>query len=70
MPATVAEPAPVVRSVRNAVTEEADEEGDDFTSVGKGGKALGITADSVFKNLQTIQESRGKKVYLPVLPSD
>lgn len=41
-----------------------DEEGEDgdFTSVGKGGKALGFTPDSVFKNLQTVQESRGKKV--------
>jgi translation initiation factor 3 subunit C len=43
---------------------EGDEEGEDgdFTSVGKGGKALGFTPDSVFKNLQAVQESRGKKV--------
>ncbi|TFK22603.1 hypothetical protein FA15DRAFT_671398 [Coprinopsis marcescibilis] len=34
---------------------------EDFTTVGKGGKALQFTADSIFKNLQAIQEARGKK---------
>ncbi|KAF8473797.1 eukaryotic translation initiation factor 3 subunit 8 N-terminus-domain-containing protein, partial [Gautieria morchelliformis] len=51
--AAVAEPAVDV--------EEEGDEGGDFTSVGKGGKALGFTPDSVFKNLQTVQESCGKK---------
>ncbi|KAF8494777.1 eukaryotic translation initiation factor 3 subunit 8 N-terminus-domain-containing protein [Gautieria morchelliformis] len=49
------------KAVKVDVEEEGDE-GGDFTSVGKGGKALGFTPDSVFKNLQTVQESRGKKV--------
>lgn len=42
--------------------EDEEREDGDFTSVGKGGKPLGFTPDSVFKNLQTVQESRGKKV--------
>jgi len=39
--------------------EQAD---DDFTTVGKGGKAMQFTAEGIFKNLQVIQEARGKKV--------
>ncbi|KAF8495846.1 eukaryotic translation initiation factor 3 subunit 8 [Gautieria morchelliformis] len=61
--AAVAEPA-VAPKQKKAVKVDVEEEGDedgDFTSVGKGGKALGFTPDSVFKNLQTVQESRGKK---------
>ncbi|KAF8492651.1 eukaryotic translation initiation factor 3 subunit 8 N-terminus-domain-containing protein [Gautieria morchelliformis] len=48
------------KAVKVDVKEEGGE-GGDFTSVGKGSKALGFTPDSVFKNLQTVQESRGKK---------
>lgn len=63
-----AEPKVVLQTKRPPKAEmdgEEDEDGD-FTSVGKGGKALGFTPDSVFKNLQAVQESRGKKVILPV----
>jgi translation initiation factor 3 subunit C len=35
---------------------------DDFTTVGKGGKVMQITSEGIFKNLQAIQEARGKKV--------
>ena len=34
---------------------------DDFTTVGKGGKVMQITSEGIFKNLQAIQEARGKK---------
>ena len=40
--------------------DEADDE--DFTTVGKGGKAMVFTSESIFQNLQLIQEARGKKV--------
>lgn len=41
----------------------AEEAGDDdFTTVGKGGKAMQFTSESIFQNLQLIQEARGKKV--------
>ncbi|EJU04439.1 eukaryotic translation initiation factor 3 subunit 8 [Dacryopinax primogenitus] len=35
--------------------------GDDFTTVGKGGKALSFTADQVLKTLASVAEARGKK---------
>ncbi|KAK0241914.1 eukaryotic translation initiation factor 3 subunit 8 N-terminus-domain-containing protein [Armillaria nabsnona] len=34
---------------------------DDFTTVGKGGKTMQFTSESIFKNLQAVQEARGKK---------
>ena len=37
---------------------------DEFTTVGKGGKAMAFTADTILKNLQAVQEARGKKVRL------
>lgn len=40
---------------------------DAFTTVGKGGKTMQFTADSIFKNLQMVQEARGKKVCTPIL---
>ena len=40
--------------------EGEDEE--DFTQVGKGGKATQYTAEGIYKSLQAIQEARGKKV--------
>ncbi|THH15475.1 hypothetical protein EW146_g5005 [Bondarzewia mesenterica] len=41
------------------IDEEANEE--DFTTVGKGGKVMQFTVDGIFKNLQLVQEARGKK---------
>jgi translation initiation factor 3 subunit C len=43
---------------------EDDEDDDEFTTVGKGGKSIQLTPESIFKNLQAIQEARGKKVRL------
>jgi translation initiation factor 3 subunit C len=34
----------------------------DFVPVGKGGKAMQFTSEGIFKNLQAVQEARGKKV--------
>ncbi|KAL6364906.1 hypothetical protein LRP88_00879 [Fusarium phalaenopsidis] len=45
--------------VEAAPTEEADDEG--FATVGKGGRTLQYTPESIFKHLRTIMESRGKK---------
>jgi hypothetical protein len=35
-------------------------------TVGKGGRALNLTSEGVFKTLKTINEGRGKKVSEPV----
>ncbi|EPS99819.1 hypothetical protein FOMPIDRAFT_1123647 [Fomitopsis schrenkii] len=53
--------APRTRRPRTDEDEEEGEEDDAFTTVGKGGKAMAFTAESIFKNLQLIQEARGKK---------
>lgn len=39
----------------------AEEEDDDFKTVGKGGRALALTPETVLKTLQTVLEARGKK---------
>ena len=44
-----------------AVAEE-EGEGEGFTSVGRGGRTVAVSAETLFKDLQAIQESRGKKV--------
>ncbi|KAG6813323.1 hypothetical protein H0H92_012136 [Tricholoma furcatifolium] len=47
---------------RRTATQTGDEAGaDDFTTVGKGGKAMQFTSEGIFKNLQAVQEARGKK---------
>ena len=49
--------------MKKSIAVEGEGEGeDDFTHVGKGGKATLYTAESIYKNLQAIQEARGKKV--------
>lgn len=35
---------------------------DQFTTVGKGGKAMQFTADAIFKTLKIVHDARGKKV--------
>lgn len=45
--------------VEAAPAQEEDDEG--FATVGKGGKALQYTPESIFKHLRGIMESRGKK---------
>lgn len=54
----------------NAVCSD-NEAIDDFTTVGKGGKVMQFTSEGIFKNLQAVQEARGKKVRskLPLLKS-
>jgi len=54
VPEVSARPAPVELSDGEAV--------DDFTTVTKSGKAMQFTAEGIFKNLQIVQEARGKKV--------
>ncbi|KII92289.1 hypothetical protein PLICRDRAFT_133788 [Plicaturopsis crispa FD-325 SS-3] len=51
------------KSKKVAQDESADEDAvdDGFTEVGKGGKAMQFSAESIFKNLQLVQEARGKK---------
>lgn len=61
--ALVSADAPAPKIKKKKVVEDGDEEGeDDFTTVGKGGKSMQFTAESIFKNLQLVQEARGKKV--------
>lgn len=48
---------------RASATAVGDEEAiDEFTTVGKGGKVVQFTSESILKNLQAVQEARGKKV--------
>lgn len=58
------EPAAKVKKVKiaDAFTSAADEMDDEgFATVGKGGRLLQFTPESIFKHLRTIMESRGKK---------
>jgi translation initiation factor 3 subunit C len=53
---------PVETSAHAPLAELSDgEAADDFTTVTKGGKTMQFTADGIFKNLQIVQEARGKK---------
>ena len=50
-------------TVKKSVTVEGEgEDEDEFTHVGKGGKATQYTAEGIYMTLQAIQEARGKKV--------
>lgn len=54
--------APKAKKAKKPTAESDEEEDvDAFTTVGKGGKTMQFTADSIFKNLQMVQEARGKK---------
>ncbi|KAH7913883.1 eukaryotic translation initiation factor 3 subunit 8 N-terminus-domain-containing protein [Hygrophoropsis aurantiaca] len=59
------EAAPVkAKKVKKANLSESEDEGpedDRFTTVGKGGKAMQFTTDSIFKTLKLVNEARGKK---------
>lgn len=50
---------PRFKDTFNDATEDVG--GDEFTEVGRGGKVLQYTPESIFKHLRTIMESRGKK---------
>jgi translation initiation factor 3 subunit C len=52
----------VRRERQRAVGSDDEEGGQDFTQVGRGGRAMHFTADGIYKNLQLVQEARGKKV--------
>lgn len=56
--------APTPKRKPKVAVDEADDD-DDFTTVGKGGKAMNFTAEGIFKDLHTIQEARGRKVCTP-----
>ncbi|KAI5454192.1 Translation initiation factor 3 subunit c [Naganishia albida] len=52
------------RATRKAAADAAAGEGtqaEDFMTVGRGGRALNLTSEGVFKTLKSIMESRGKK---------
>lgn len=51
--------APKAKKSKKAA--ENEDEDDEFTTVGKGGKTVQYTSEGIFKNLQSIQEARGKK---------
>jgi translation initiation factor 3 subunit C len=52
------------RATRKSAAEAAGGEAtaEDFMTVGRGGRALNLTSDGVFKTLKSIMESRGRKV--------
>ncbi|PSR81124.1 hypothetical protein PHLCEN_2v6459 [Hermanssonia centrifuga] len=56
------ETAPTAARVKKG-KKPAEESGEDeeFTTVGKGGKTMQFAPESIFKNLQLVQEARGKK---------
>ncbi|KAF5385793.1 hypothetical protein D9615_002455 [Tricholomella constricta] len=54
-------PEPVAPGKRPAAQVGEADEADDFTTVGKGGKVMQFTAEGIFKNLQAVQDARGKK---------
>jgi translation initiation factor 3 subunit C len=51
--------APVSKPKKQKRTEDDDA---DFVPVGGADKGLDISTESLFKNLQAVQEARGKKV--------
>ncbi|PHH89166.1 hypothetical protein CDD83_6578 [Cordyceps sp. RAO-2017] len=55
----VVKPKKAPKIEEEAVPDELDDEG--FATVGKGGRTLQYTPESIFKHLRTIMESRGKK---------
>ncbi|KAG8956322.1 Translation initiation factor 3 subunit c [Tulasnella sp. 424] len=61
--AAVAASAPAVKPTKVVKPVTGEEEGEDenFTTVGKAGKAYNFTASSVLKNLAAVHESRGRK---------
>lgn len=59
----VANTAPSVPKApkKSATATQEETEDADFTTIGKGGKALNLTADGVFRTLREIFEQRGRK---------
>ena len=61
-PVAAATPARASASARNQAAVEGEEEEDGFTAVGKGGKSVQYTSESIYKVLVLVNENRGKKV--------
>ena len=58
----VLEPVPTKKSPKSPLQNFAPTDDDDgFSTVGRGGKTLNYTPESIFKHLRVIIESRGKK---------
>jgi len=60
-PVAAPTPARATASAKNQTTVEGEEEEDGFTAVGKGGKSVQYTSESIFKVLAQVNENRGKK---------
>ncbi|TDL24330.1 eukaryotic translation initiation factor 3 subunit 8 [Rickenella mellea] len=62
--ASVSIETPAPRTRVSGISEGGDDETpepEDFTTVGRGGRVAQYTSDGIFKNLQLVQEARGKK---------
>lgn len=59
--AAVTVEAPTAPKAKKGKKAEAGSDDEEFTTVGKGGKTIQFTPESIFKNLQAVQEARGKK---------
>jgi translation initiation factor 3 subunit C len=57
-------PSVAIPTVRPGAADHNDQV-DEFTTVGRGGKVVQFTSESIFKDLQSVQEARGKKVIQP-----
>ncbi|KAG5643610.1 hypothetical protein DXG03_000618 [Asterophora parasitica] len=57
----VVAPEPTAAGKRPAAQAGVAAADDEFTTVGKGGKVVQYTSEGIFKNLQAVQEARGKK---------
>ncbi|TYJ54720.1 eukaryotic translation initiation factor 3 subunit C [Cryptococcus floricola] len=55
-----AAPAPA-KAAKKAPADQAAEDGEEFMTIGKGGKTLNLTSDGVFKTLRELFEARGRK---------
>ncbi|EPQ57410.1 hypothetical protein GLOTRDRAFT_92447 [Gloeophyllum trabeum ATCC 11539] len=56
-----AAPKPERRRAAAGDAEGEEQPDEDFTTVGRGGRAMQFTTEGIFKNLQMVQEARGKK---------
>lgn len=60
--------APAVPGSRGVTATTGDDTAvEEFTTVGKGGRGVQFTSEGIFKNLQAVQEARGKKVISAIL---
>lgn len=70
--AAIIQPEPAAprapRQPRRGAAQGSDDDGNvvgsQFTTVGRGGRTMQFTSDTILKTLQSVQEARGKKVCL------